>query len=118
MVEGMHHVVALPTNNVTKMADFPVDGVSTEYKGLNSAGSTTVKSAIEKAAQQGANIVIDAREGRDFSTTGTRADSTSAGERRRVAGACDGFNQGRPRQFLRGMNGTRCRCIQTSFEIA
>ena len=61
MIAAGHKVVALPTNSVTKMADFVIDGIVTEYKGLTGAGPTTVKNAIEKAAQQGKDIVIDAR---------------------------------------------------------
>jgi hypothetical protein len=61
MIASGHQVVALPTNSVSKMADFVVDGVTTEYKGLTGSGATTVKNAIEKAAQQGKDIVIDAR---------------------------------------------------------
>jgi RHS repeat-associated protein len=61
MIAEGHQVVALPTNSVNKMADFVVDGVTTEYKGLTGSGATTVKNAIEKAAQQGKDIVIDAR---------------------------------------------------------
>jgi RHS repeat-associated protein len=61
LIAAGHKVVALPTNSITKMADFVIDGIVTEYKGLTAAGPTTVKNAIEKAAQQGKAIVIDAR---------------------------------------------------------
>ena len=61
LIAGGQKVVALPTNSVTKMADFVINGIVTEYKGLTAAGPTTVKNAIEKAAQQGKEIVIDAR---------------------------------------------------------
>ena len=40
---------------------FVIDGIVTEYKGLTAAGPTTVKNAIEKAAQQGKDIIIEAR---------------------------------------------------------
>lgn len=44
-----------------KTADFLVNGISTELKTLTSAGNNTLKNAIETAAQQGKQIVIDAR---------------------------------------------------------
>ena len=44
-----------------KTADFLVDGVSTELKTLTTAGPNTVKNAIESAAQQGKQIIVDAR---------------------------------------------------------
>ena len=61
MIAEGHQVVALPTNSVTKVADFVVDGITTEYKGLTGSGPLTVKNAIETAAEQGKDIVIDAR---------------------------------------------------------
>ena len=46
-----------------KSADFLVDGVKTEIKILEEGegGATTIKNAIEKAAKQGENIIIDAQ---------------------------------------------------------
>ena len=44
------------------MADFLVDGIVTEYKGVISSGLVTVKNAIEEAVKQSKEgIVIDAR---------------------------------------------------------
>jgi hypothetical protein len=46
-----------------KSADFLVDGVKTEIKILEpgEGGPTTIKNAIEKAAKQGKDIIIDAQ---------------------------------------------------------
>lgn len=44
-----------------KTADFIIDGVTTELKTLTQAGTNTLKNSIEKAAQQGQSILIDAR---------------------------------------------------------
>lgn len=44
-----------------KTADFRVDGVVTELKTLNTLGNNTIKNAIEEAAHQGQQIVIDVR---------------------------------------------------------
>jgi RHS repeat-associated protein len=62
MIEAGHKVQAIPTDPLKKTADFVVDGVVTEYKGLTSSGPTTIKNAIEKAVKQSdQSIVIDAR---------------------------------------------------------
>jgi RHS repeat-associated protein len=42
-------------------ADFLVDGVPTELKTLTSSGPTTLKNAVQNAAKQGEQILIDAR---------------------------------------------------------
>jgi len=42
-------------------ADFLVNGITTELKTLTSAGANTLKNAIQGAAKQGENIIIDAR---------------------------------------------------------
>ena len=42
-------------------ADFLVNGVETELKTLTQAGPNTLKNAIEAAARQGKQILIDAR---------------------------------------------------------
>ncbi len=56
-----HTVTAIP-RAAGKTADFLVDGIVTEFKSLNSAGTNTLKNAIQKAAQQsGEDILIDAR---------------------------------------------------------
>jgi hypothetical protein len=44
-----------------KTPDFKIDGVPTELKTLTVAGKNTVKNAIEKASEQGEQILIDAR---------------------------------------------------------
>ena len=45
-----------------KTADFLVNGVETELKTLEGSGTTTLKSAVERAAKQGEQILIDARD--------------------------------------------------------
>ncbi len=56
-----HTVTAIP-RAAGKTADFLIDGIVTEFKSLNSAGTNTLKNAIQKAAQQsGEDILIDAR---------------------------------------------------------
>jgi RHS repeat-associated protein len=42
-------------------ADFLVNGVETELKTLTSAGTNTLKNAIQDAAKQGQHIIVDAR---------------------------------------------------------
>jgi hypothetical protein len=44
-----------------KTPDFRINGVETELKTLTAAGPTSVKNAIQKAAKQGNQIIIDAR---------------------------------------------------------
>jgi hypothetical protein len=54
--------VSVISRSSTKTADFSVDGVKTELKTLRSAGTNTLKNAIETATKQSdENILIDAR---------------------------------------------------------
>lgn len=58
------HVKRLPTSDEGKTPDFQIDGVRTEYKGLDKLGRHTIKNNIEEAHEQagaGGQIVIDAR---------------------------------------------------------
>jgi hypothetical protein len=57
--ESMVH----PPVGAGKSADFLVDGVKTELKILEAGegGPTTIKNAIEGAAKQGKNIIVDAQ---------------------------------------------------------
>lgn len=45
----------------SKTPDFLVNDIPTELKTLVSAGTNTLKNAIQKAAQQGEQILVDAR---------------------------------------------------------
>jgi hypothetical protein len=51
----------LPRVAGEKSADLLVDGIKTEVKTLEQMGPNTMKNAIETAAKQGENIIIDAR---------------------------------------------------------
>jgi hypothetical protein len=56
------HKVSVISRSSTKTADFLVDGIKTELKTLQSAGTNTLKNAIQTAAKQSdQNILIDAR---------------------------------------------------------
>lgn len=55
-----HNVQIIPRAG-EQTADFLVNGVTTELKTLASAGANTLKNAIQNAAKQGENILIDAR---------------------------------------------------------
>ena len=53
--------VELVPRGSTKTPDFLVDGVPTELKTLESAGKNTLKNAIQKASEQGQQVLVDAR---------------------------------------------------------
>jgi hypothetical protein len=53
-------VEVVPTGT-GRTADFLINGVPTELKTLTSAGPTTLKNAVQNAAKQGEQILIDAR---------------------------------------------------------
>jgi Contact-dependent growth inhibition CdiA C-terminal domain len=53
--------VELIPRGTTKTPDFKIDGISTELKTLENAGTNTLKNNIQKAAEQGQQILIDAR---------------------------------------------------------
>jgi uncharacterized delta-60 repeat protein len=53
--------VEIVARGAGKTPDFLVNGVSTELKTLTAAGQNTLKNAIEAAAQQGQQIIVDAR---------------------------------------------------------
>jgi hypothetical protein len=54
-------IIERSTVQGVKTADWLVDGVTTEFKTLESAGTNTLKNAIQRAAKQGQQILIDAR---------------------------------------------------------
>ncbi len=54
-------VTSVVASNTAKSADALVNGVATEFKTLTNAGPNTLKNAIQAAAKQGKNIVVDAR---------------------------------------------------------
>jgi len=55
-------VTAITASNTAKTADALIDGaVKAEFKTIEQLGPSTVKTAIENAAQQGERIIIDAR---------------------------------------------------------
>ncbi|QYO64539.1 hypothetical protein [Leptolyngbya sp. 7M] len=58
---GQGKTVEIVPRVPSKTPDFRINGVSTELKTLTSAGPNTLKNAIQKAAQQGEQILIDAR---------------------------------------------------------
>jgi hypothetical protein len=60
LVAAGHEVQIIPRAS-GKTADFLVDGVATELKTLTSAGANTLKNAVQDAAKQGQNILVDAR---------------------------------------------------------
>ncbi|MBD3557542.1 hypothetical protein H6S82_01495, partial [Planktothrix sp. FACHB-1355] len=53
--------VSIVPRSAIKTPDFLVNGVSTELKTLTSAGTNTLKNAIQKATKQGQQILVDAR---------------------------------------------------------
>jgi len=53
--------VEIVPRGTERTPDFLVDGVPTELKTLTQAGPTTLKNAIQTAAKQGENVLIDAR---------------------------------------------------------
>jgi hypothetical protein len=60
-LEAAGNVVQVIPRATGKTADFLVNGVKTELKTLTQAGTNTLKNAIEKAVEQGQNIIVDAR---------------------------------------------------------
>ena len=60
LIAAGHEVQIIPRAS-GKTADFLVDGVATELKTLTSAGANTLKNAVQDAAKQGQNILVDAR---------------------------------------------------------
>ena len=55
------NIETVPRDQTQKTPDFKVDGVETEHKRITKAGKDTLKNAIEEAAEQGDQILIDAR---------------------------------------------------------
>ena len=60
LIQQGHKVEAIP-RAIGKTADFVIDGVVTELKTLTGVGPNTLKNAIQTAAKQGENILVDAR---------------------------------------------------------
>ncbi|WNZ26900.1 hypothetical protein HJG54_34245 [Leptolyngbya sp. NK1-12] len=58
---GKGKAVEIVPRGSSKTPDFRINGVPTELKTLTSAGPNTLKNAIQKAAQQGEQILVDAR---------------------------------------------------------
>jgi RHS repeat-associated protein len=54
-------VIPIARSAEEKTADFLVNGISTELKTITQLGPNTVKNAIETAAKQGVDIIINAR---------------------------------------------------------